>query len=999
MSSNGIREYLRSLAQPFTYLGLAMLAFIYIAVAYLIIHDRDEAYASAARRGGNVVRIIEQSFSHLFESVDARILFLRKSYQQDPLTFDIAAWTNDPSIKNDLTLDFNIVDANGRLQDSTTLKDSLGADLSDREPYYVHINSTTDQLFVGKTSPLKIRGNRGLVLSRRITAPDGSFAGTIAAIIDPVVLARQIGMVELGKDGTIALIGFDGNIRTRVVNGKVSNADLGRTIPKGVGVLGPAEKAGSGQYWNVPGITENVRRLVSYRVLESYPLIALVTIAESEVYAQADKNAHSYAIIALMLTVAILVAIWFGAARERKLIATSSKAKEAQEALLQSQERYKLVESAVNDGIWDWNIVTDDDYLSPRWKSMLGYDDDDIPNRKSAFFDLVHPDDLPAVREATRAHLEDGKPYSLEYRLRCKDGEHRWVHSRGRVVRDASNRPIRMVGTNADITERKEAQSSIEEARKYLARAEEIALLGHVRIERKSEVINWSDGVYRIMGKSRGSFTPTLDSVLEILYPDDRSILLQYRLDIMSGRDVPPVTVRMVRNDGEIIDVEFSAAPIRAKDGVVTGLFGTIQDVSARNRAARALEQANQELERRVAERTAELAEELRQREEAQMKLAQVQKMDAVGQLTAGVAHDFNNLLAVIGASLEFIERAAAQSLPAEPELIEASLRASRRGRELVQRLLTFARQSPLRAEPTIVDQLVLDTLRLVQRSLGESVEIEIQLNAAAANVYVDRSQLANALVNLALNARDAMPEGGRLTIATTCRPAQWAAVDGTERWPTGEEVCVTISDTGVGMTDEVRIRAFEPFFTTKQSGLGSGLGLSMVHGFVEQSGGHIVIDSAPEVGTTVTIRLPRIEPVSSEYDVRSIAETPANGNERTVLLVEDDPDVRIVTKAQLRKLGYNVFAVSNGLEAMDLIESPAVIDVTLTDIVLPAGIDGVRLVKEALRARPTMGVLCMSGYDPTKKHRKWLEVQNIELLEKPFSMTRLAEALEKAIA
>src|SRR5664280_1809991 len=251
--------------------------------------------------------------------------------------------------------------------------------------------------------------------------------------------------------------------------------------------------------------------------------------------------------------------------------------------------------------------------------------------------------------------------------------------------------------------------------------------------------------------------------------------------------------------------------------------------------------------------------QEMRRREEAQMTLVQAQKMEAVGQLTAGIAHDFNNLLAVIGGSLGFVEEAAARGLTAEPELIDAALRATRRGRELVRRLLAFARESPLRAEPTTIDQLVLDTLRLLQRTLGQGIDIVTRLDAMAAVVSVDRNQMANALLNMALNARDAMPEGGQLTIATTCQPAQWAAVEGSTRWPTGDEVCITISDTGVGMTADVRTRVFEPFFTTKPDGLGSGLGLSMVHGFVEQSGGHIEIDSAAGRGTTITIKLPRI--------------------------------------------------------------------------------------------------------------------------------------------
>jgi len=214
-----------------------------------------------------------------------------------------------------------------------------------------------------------------------------------------------------------------------------------------------------------------------------------------------------------------------------------------------------------------------------------------------------------------------------------------------------------------------------------------------------------------------------------------------------------------------------------------------------------------------------------------------------------------------------------------------------------------------------------------------------------------------------------------------------------------GGTVCITITDTGIGMTEEVRNRVFEPFFTTKPDGLGSGLGLSMVQGFVEQTGGHIEIDSTVGRGTTITIQLPTIEAVGEVDDTQALADWSANGKDKTVLLVEDDPDVRIVTAHRLRKLGYRVHAVASGSEAIDLIESPANIDIALTDIVLPGPIDGVDLVKEAMRARPGIGVLCMSAYNPTQTPRKWFTIQNIEFLQKPFSSTQLAQALEAVLA
>ena len=242
-----------------------------------------------------------------------------------------------------------------------------------------------------------------------------------------------------------------------------------------------------------------------------------------------------------------------------------------------------------------------------------------------------------------------------------------------------------------------------------------------------------------------------------------------------------------------------------------------------------------------------------------EQQLRQAQKMEAVGQLTVGLAHDFNNLLAIINGSLELVAEEIAQGTVPRLELVESAIGAGERGAELVRRLLAFARQTPLEPEMTRMDKTILDTTSLLQRSLGEAINVEVRLHSEAAVTLVDRNQLGNALVNLALNARDAMVNGGKLLIETSLRPAVLANADNAAEWPTGKEVCIEVSDNGFGMAEEVREHAMEPFFTTKEDGNGSGLGLSMVYWFVQQSGGHITIDSEIGRGTKIIIGLPRI--------------------------------------------------------------------------------------------------------------------------------------------
>jgi signal transduction histidine kinase len=431
-------------------------------------------------------------------------------------------------------------------------------------------------------------------------------------------------------------------------------------------------------------------------------------------------------------------------------------------------------------------------------------------------------------------------------------------------------------------------------------------------------------------------------------------------------------------------------------------LHATIQMALERWRADCVLRDSQQQMSDLISVRTEALAaanrkidEQLAERLKIERTLWQVQKMEAIGHLTSGIAHDFNNLLAVLQGGLEFVEKSSADGVTADPELVDVMLRVTKRGRSLVRRLLTFGRETESNLEPVVVDQVVLDSLRLLQRLLGRNIEIVTKLGAKAATVSADSNQLAHVLLNLALNARDAMPDGGQMTITTTVQAAGWVADGEAKRWTTGEEVCVAVADTGTGMSDEVRRRIFEPFFTTKQDGGAAGLGLTMAHRFAEQCGGRINVDSKIKRGTTVSLHLPCIERAVPASEPRASTEPLAGVDGRkTVLLVEDDPDLRLVMSAQMQELGYTVHAVTNGDEAISVIESPSTIDVLVTDIILPGGTDGVSVIKDAIQVRPDLAVLCISGFDLNQSDRKWLRVQNIELLEKPFSFEQLADAL-----
>ncbi|MFZ5790852.1 MAG: PAS domain S-box protein [Pseudomonadota bacterium] len=389
------------------------------------------------------------------------------------------------------------------------------------------------------------------------------------------------------------------------------------------------------------------------------------------------------------------------------------------------------------------------------------------------------------------------------------------------------------------------------------------------------------------------------------------------------------------------------------------------------------------------------VARDMTERLQFEERLRQSQRLEAIGQLTGGVAHDFNNLLTVILGNAELLtERLTDQ--PRLKALAQTSLAAAERGAELTNRLLAFSRRQAL--EPRIVDVTrLLDTMEeLLRRTLGEHIDVVFAHDADLPPATVDPTQLETAILNLALNARDAMPDGGRLTIEMANVHIDEARASRLDELSPGDYVMIAVSDTGTGMPPAVRERAFEPFFTTKGVGKGSGLGLSMVYGFMKQSGGHVSIYSEPGHGTCVKLFLPR----SGEADrAEPVARATTLRGTETVLVVEDDDLVRAHVERQLTELGYRVFAVADGQQALETLRSDAAFDLLFTDMVMPGGMNGKQLADEAWRLRPGLKVLFTSGYtESTIIHRGRLD-PGIQLLNKPYRLQDLATKIRLVLS
>ncbi|MBF0374336.1 MAG: PAS-domain containing protein [Alphaproteobacteria bacterium] len=381
------------------------------------------------------------------------------------------------------------------------------------------------------------------------------------------------------------------------------------------------------------------------------------------------------------------------------------------------------------------------------------------------------------------------------------------------------------------------------------------------------------------------------------------------------------------------------------------------------------------------------LSFDITEQKKAQAALIKAQQMEAVGQLTGGLAHDFNNLLTIIIGNLSAMaERPGSAALS---DMLEPALGAARRGAELTRRLLAFSRRQSLEPVTVEVDGLVAGMVRMLRRSLKAQVEIVLSARGEPLFALVDQSQLENALLNLALNARDAMPGGGRLSIATAA-----ARLD--EPWgfdvavPAGDYVQIVVEDDGCGMDAATVSRAFEPFFTTKEVGAGSGLGLSMVYGFVKQSGGFIRLDSAPGQGTRVTILLPAAPPPQDGAEPAPLARPP-KARSRLVLLVEDERDVRAVIRRQLTDLGHKVLEAGDGHEALALLAAVEEVEVLVSDVLMPGGIDGVTLARRARELRPDLAVTLISGWSDEREGGG-----GFPLLRKPFDAEALGAMVDR---
>ena len=631
-------------------------------------------------------------------------------------------------------------------------------------------------------------------------------------------------------------------------------------------------------------------------------------------------------------------------------------------ALAGTETRLRLAQEAAGIGIWEYDSAANRVIWSPEQFRLHGVDPASDPPTFEQWLEFVDPEDRPAIQQAVAAvEASGGTLLRLEFRIRRKsDGALRWLGAFCRMVTDEPGRPSRLVGVNLDVTDRRQAEDDLRRATALLHAIGTCSPDPIYAKDTEGRFLFANPAVLAIIGKTAAEVIGRTDAEWHddpmqaaAVMANDRRIIetgCVERLD--ETFDAAGVGTRVFRS---------GKAPLRAEDGTVLGVVAVSSDITQIKATEAELRRLTEELELRV-------SEEVAAREAAQARAAHAERIQALGQLAGGIAHDFNNVLQAVEGAVVLVEREAGENAIIR-RLVRVALDAAGRGASITRRLLAFGRRGDLRAEALDVADMLSGLQEVFAHTLGAAIEVHVELGDSLPPILADKGQLETALVNLATNARDAMPEGGRLTLSAGTESVSAGGSQNPAGLAPGRYVRLTVADTGIGMDAATLARVAEPFFTTKKPGNGTGLGLPMAKGFAEQSGGALSVESSPGEGTMVTLWLPE---AASDRNAGTTAPEGAEDAAAVVtgnaamyarlLLVDDEELVREVLAEQLEDAGFSVQVAANGTEALALLSAGAAVDALVTDLSMP-GMDGLALVRAVKERCPGLPAVLLTGY------------------------------------
>lgn len=649
-----------------------------------------------------------------------------------------------------------------------------------------------------------------------------------------------------------------------------------------------------------------------------------------------------------------------------------------------NEKRLQLALRSGGYALWDHNYQTGETYNSIEMLEVFGQGDGEL--NFHTFNSLIHPEDAEKSIDQKIKNAPFGDDiFQTRYRVKTKAGNYSWIETAAGLVRDpATGKPTKVVGLCRNIDDQMITLDRLKNSELMLKRTQAVSHLGSFKLRVESGVSRLTAEMAALVGLANAMVHPNLDTFIKMIEPGDREKFIEGIELAKLGNQIKNLEIAVKKKSGELEYFQVTMDPERGSNGQIEAIFGACQCVTER----KALEN----------------------------KFQQAQKMEAVGQLTGGIAHDFNNLLMVVMGNLQLVEQLVKGDERALKR-IRAAIEASEKGSDLTRRMLAFSRQQTLQNKELEVNTLLVKMQDLLQQAVSATVDLKIIPTADLWPVKADQTMLETAILNLTINARDAMaPKGGSLIIESQNRSLDEVYAKANEEVTPGDYVEISVTDTGTGIAPENIEKVFQPFFTTKGPEAGSGLGLSMIYGFVKQSGGHVKIYSEVGHGTSVKLYLPRLK-TTSKIDVikrpaelqehllrelgATVAEPISNAPTRKlkVLVVEDNNSVREVAAAMIDEMGFETLTATNGHEGLQMIDDHRDIDLVLSDVIMAGGMNGPELAAKAIKLRPDLKILFMSGYAPGSVRQMQDLPDTIELVNKPFTRNDLTEKVKKALA